>query len=78
MATEADVLSWIADITRNPRGSVTAETVLEGLSGWDSLANEEFRMLVEDRLSLEIDGIKVDRSRTAGDLLKLMDGALSR
>ena len=77
MTTRADVLRWLDEVTHNEPGTVQPDTPLEGLGGWDSLANEEFRMIVEERLRLELDGLAVERSRTAADLLQLVAPALT-
>ena len=55
-----------------PPGCIQENTLIEGLSGWDSLSNTEFRWMVADQLGRELDGLKVDRARTVGDLLALV------
>lgn len=56
----------------NAQPGLSEDTVLEGMRGWDSLKNMEFRMFVEDEMGRALDGLKVDQARTIGDLVALV------
>ncbi len=52
--------------------TINDDTIIEDIRGWDSLSNVEFRMMVEDEFGRDLDGVKVDRARTVGDLMDLI------
>ncbi len=76
--TREELLQAFDKITHSPAGTASEDRVLEGLAGWDSLAAEEFRMLSEEKLGIELDGLAVEKARTVGDLVALVAPKLER
>lgn len=70
--TRAELLLAIDRITRSPAGTAAEILPLEAMPGWDSLSAEEFRMLTEEQLGVELDGLAVEKAQTIGDLVKLV------
>ncbi|BBL71322.1 acyl carrier protein [Methylogaea oryzae] len=69
--TKQEFMRQLEELVNAPPG-LSEDTLLEGMRGWDSLKNMEFRMLVEDELGRALDGLKVDQARTVGDLVALV------
>lgn len=70
--TKQDLLRELEILTKAEPGSLDESTPIEGIKGWDSLKNMEFRLLVADELGQELDGLAVERSRTLGELIALV------
>jgi acyl carrier protein len=70
--TRQELMSELESIINAEPGSLSEDTPIEGLRGWDSLKNVEFRMFVEDELGRELDGLKVDQAGSIGDLVALV------
>lgn len=67
-----EFLAELEALVNAPPGFIKENTPIEGLRGWDSMKNMEFRSLVAEELGRELDGLKVERARTVGDLLALV------
>lgn len=67
-----DMLRKFEEFVKAAPGSISEDTVIEDIHSWDSLKNVEFRMLVEDEFGQDLDGVKVDKAKTVGDLMDLV------
>jgi acyl carrier protein len=65
-------MSELESLVNARPGSLAEDTPIEGLRGWDSLKNVEFRMFVEDELGRDLDGLKVEQAGSIGDLVALV------
>lgn len=70
--TRNELIEELAALSQAEPGSVTENQLLETLPVWDSLATTEFRMLAEDQLGLELDGLLMEKAQTVADLLALV------
>lgn len=52
-------------------GTLTGAEELESLENWDSLAVISFIALVDEKLGLVVEGEKLAKAKTVGDLLAL-------
>jgi len=74
--TKQQLLRELEILAKAAPGSFTESTRIEGLEGWDSLKTMEFRLLVEEELGRDLDGLKVERARTISDLTILVEDLL--
>ncbi|MEU7636168.1 MULTISPECIES: acyl carrier protein [unclassified Streptomyces] len=58
------------------RGEVTADTPLRSLR-LDSLALEELRVLIEERLDIDLEEVSLTSRDTVGQLVAAIDGKVS-
>lgn len=70
--TKQELLRELEILTKAEPGSLDDNTPIEGIKGWDSLKNVEFRLLVADECGQELDGLAVERAGTIGDLIALV------
>ena len=67
-----DMLRIFEEFVKAEVNSISDGTLIIDIPTWDSLKNVEFRMLVEDEFGQDLDGVKVDKAKTVGDLLDLV------
>ncbi len=60
------------DIIEEERGTVTPDSALVDLLGWDSLAVLSFIAAADERMGKTLSGKEVEECETVGDLLKLV------
>jgi acyl carrier protein len=66
-----DFLLALDELLELDPGTLTADTMLETLDSWDSLAVIGFIALVDEKLGIVVEGQKLAKADTAGDLLAL-------
>ncbi len=52
-------------------GTLTGDEELESLEGWDSLAVISFIALVDEKVGVVVEGERLARAKTVGDLLAI-------
>lgn len=75
--TRSEVLARIEDLTKSDPGSLHGPEMLEELGGWDSVCNVEFRMMADEMLGVELDGLAVEKCETVDDLIDLLGDAVA-
>jgi len=74
--TKNEFLRELEILLKAEPGFLNENTPIEGLKGWDSLMNMEFRMFVEEELGRDVDGLKVERAQSVGELIALVNDLL--
>jgi acyl carrier protein len=64
-------LKALSTILDRPDGSLTMETPLEGLPGWDSINIVTFIVFCDEKLAAIMQPPKILECKTVGDLYKL-------
>lgn len=66
-----DFLLALDEMLELDPGTLTGTEELESLENWDSLAVISFIALVDEKLGLVVEGEKLAKAKTVGDLLAL-------
>lgn len=66
-----DFLLALDDMLELPSGTLTGSEVLEDLEGWDSLGVISFIALVDETMGVVVEGERLVRAKTVGDLLAI-------
>lgn len=66
-----DFLLALDEMLELEPGTLTGDEELESLENWDSLAVISFIALVDEKLGLVVEGEKLAKAKTVGDLLAL-------
>lgn len=69
---KAEFHHMVEEITGADPDSITEETVLKGLDGWDSLAIVEFVAMVDERLGVVVPAKQIKTCITTADLAKIL------
>jgi hypothetical protein len=75
--TRSEILGRIEDLTKSGRGALRGPEALEDLGGWDSICNVEFRMMADELVGLDLDGVAVEKCETVDDLVDLLGDAIT-
>lgn len=74
--TGSEFLQQLDVLLELPEGTLKGSESLTDLVRWDSMSKLAFIALAETRFKLVVDGAKVGRAGTIGDLLMLLGDAL--
>tara|TARA_R110001592_G_scaffold85363_1_gene252212 strand:+ start:16617 stop:16838 length:222 start_codon:yes stop_codon:yes gene_type:complete len=68
----AEVVAMVAELAEVDEAQVSAETVLEELEAWDSLAVVSFMAMVDESHGIKIQARAISAAKTVNDLLVLV------
>ena len=71
--TEREKLALLEDMLELDEGDLTAETVLDDVDEYDSMAKLSLIVLMEDEFDVKLTGDVIKGFETVGDILKLME-----
>jgi hypothetical protein len=75
--TRSEIILRIEDLTKSDPGTLRGPEALEEVGGFDSLFNELFRIMAEELLGVELDGLAVEKCATVDDLIDLLGDAVA-
>lgn len=75
--TRAEFISEFTALLELPAGSLTPETVMAELEGWDSVAYLTAMVMIDEQLAITITPDVLSKSETFGGILDAVQGALS-
>lgn len=71
--TEREKLALLEDMMDLDEGDLTAETLLEDVDEYDSMAKLSLIVLMEDEFDVKLTGDVIKGFESVGDILKLMN-----
>jgi acyl carrier protein len=71
------LITLLEDATQNLPGSVTAQTSLAALEGWDSMGLVAFVQLVCEQVNIELDAEALGTCRTVTELFTMVTDKLT-
>ena len=71
--TEREKLALLEDMLELDEGDLTADTALDDVDEYDSMAKLSLIVLMEDEFDVKLTGDVIKGFETVGDILKLMD-----
>lgn len=72
--TQTDFVREFERMLSLPEGSLTPETEMNSLEGWDSVAYLSALVLIDERLSVRVRPELFSRARTFGEILAALEG----
>ena len=70
--TENEKIAMLEDMLELDEGTLTAETALEDIDEYDSMAKLSLIVLMEDEFGVKLSSDMIKSFQTVGDILKLM------
>ncbi len=71
--TEREKLALLEDMLELDEGDLTAETALDDVDEYDSMAKLSLIVLMEDEFGVKLTGDMIKGFETVGDILNLME-----
>lgn len=70
---DREKIGMLEELLERSAGSLTADTRLEAIEQWDSMASLSLIVLLEEKFQKTLSGVEIRGLQTVGDILRVME-----